>query len=646
MVLSLVELTSREEEAIGQSIVGLEKPDLSMFPIGVRDEILRYSVRYLVKQLKHIAPAAAAKRIPILMDLVTESFVREDLKWDIRKAAESLGESEPVQDMLFVYLGEKEKLLEKAQRFLMTRGNINPPSFDLNHNLDYILSLYKLAGETLDSNAIGNIGLAYMAENISPNRVVEVYRKFKERGIEQKLKKLPLPEIIRACESQIGHTAGMRGTKGREEDVKFAGEAIAFMLSLASRGSNPINIAEKAASLNCFSVAYYIASPVSKAIGEEQSPAKKRNYSRRLETIADRLLEAGLFSRSKAIYASLGKGFDNEKVYGIFIEEIRKNPHSHELLYSTIPMVSYLLNDVPEQELRAFADRTYELTKSGRSFRSKKGLVLAYDFVSKAYRKLNETELAAEVEQKIQRIRQSDNTKKARGMQPKEEVRIHQKNLGDALLEKDGFIDDVVKAYDTGGLAAVKKVIQNYGSRLTEKDFTHNYRVHPVEIVEAVFAKIGRGITDGKQPVPKLRDDYALSTARYALTHGITLGTGYGSYHHSRDNPHLREQISPVAWALGIADLLLQGSGDMSSVVKLAETAAKLGNTDVPPILYRAAAAEQLSHVTQQPRAWDKDFEVDKGPAYSAWEYYTKVGDRGLTSFVKKNFLKGIPLAR
>ena len=127
MVLSLVELTYDEKETIGHSIVGLEKPDLSMFPIGVRDEILKTSIEYLIKQLSHIGPAAAAKRIPPLMDLITKSSVKQHLRFDIGEAAESLGECEPAQDMLFVYLGKKEELLNKALRFLMTRASENPP---------------------------------------------------------------------------------------------------------------------------------------------------------------------------------------------------------------------------------------------------------------------------------------------------------------------------------------------------------------------------------------------------------------------------------------------------------------------------------------------------------------------------------------
>jgi hypothetical protein len=640
MVLSLVQLTDFEKEAIGQSIVGLEKPDLSMFPIGERDEILNKSIEYLIETLERgYGTQDVAKKITSMTELIVESPVKHSLRWDIMKAAEDLSDNAG-QDILFAYF-DKDKLLEKAERQIR-----NPKEIHLVSGLDYILNLHKLAGENLDKKNIQKIALELLYEGkMHSTRVVQVYKKFNEIGATPRLNKSHLTEIIRACESQYHHIFNEQKIEGDELTGKAIGSVLPFTRSKNSvnRIKDSLDIAEKAASINCFNVMYGVASRALDIIGKEK-PLSKKVYAPRLEAIADKLNQGGFFGYSKHLLVKLGKDFDNEKAFSIFIETIRTG---NAKCFQYTPMVQYLLGDVSNQQLKDFADRTYDLIKADKFFTRPNGSLYAYIFVINAYKKLNEAQLAAEAEQAQKgwnEQRMLSLVRKRTHHAPKEqEVIIPQKNLGDALLEMEGFIDDVVKAYDKKGVGAVQKVIQEYGSRLTEKDFTHAYGGHAVEILGHALHKKGRKFyTEGVLGEPT--DGFALKNIEYILLNGTTPGEGYASYHKVRDKENLAKRTKPVDWALGAAVALLENYKNKDEALEAAEIAAKLGKTSVPPILYRIAAAEDLRWITRQPRSWDGKFEIDIGGAYTAGELYKKVGDKGLIAFVENNFLKDVNL--
>ena len=90
MVLSLVKLIHAEHEAIGQSIIGLENPDLSMFPVGERDMILVASIKYLVGLLNNHAPAATIRKIKTVFPMFTLSYMKNIAELNIKRAAEGM----------------------------------------------------------------------------------------------------------------------------------------------------------------------------------------------------------------------------------------------------------------------------------------------------------------------------------------------------------------------------------------------------------------------------------------------------------------------------------------------------------------------------------------------------------------------------
>lgn len=616
MALSLVDLTDYEQKAIGKSIVGLEKPDLSMFPIGARDNILRHSVEFLAGKLNTPAGEDAGQKIPRLLSLITQSHIKESVVWDLRDAHIS---NDTIKDELYSALGLKQELLEKAEDQLSSSDK------DYNHSLDDILRLYELGGKKLDNAGIGAVALRYLVENINPGRLVQSVNKLKELGISPKIPKRNLVSVIRACEAQYG----ISNQTSRDTDQAEAFAAIISILTqYRGTAAKDVKLAVNSAEANCFRVAYLFSSiALNRKTSEEASIDKQA-----ISNIADLLVENGFFYFARYLFEGMGQSFDNKKAFDVFFDGMRnKSPRFNRLT----EMGHYLLHEATEHELREFSEKVYGAIKNSHSFRGNSRLPGL--FVLNAYKKLNERpEVVSEL---TNRLKHSGDNRK--NPATPERIQITQINLGPALAGIKGFDDAVVAAYDANGFLGVQKVIQQYGSLLGEKDFTHPYGGSAVEVVESAFAKKGRKITSEKDRF-RPEDDYAVAATRFSLAHG-SMGTGYGSLFEVRRRPDLIGKIDSAIWALGMADFLLKDDPEFDHAVKVAEIAAKQAGVPVPPILYRFAAAEYLGYVTDlRPSADGKvSLTADIGGAYSAWEFYKKAGDKGFVSFVENNFLKG-----
>ncbi len=620
MVWTLAELTEFEAKNIGQAIIGLDKPDLSMFAPGERDRILSYAIGYIAKNLGNRA-SALVPRIKALHPMLTFDWMREI--HDLKRAVENLPEYSGEQDELFAYFGMRDNLLKKADRELRKkwkRHENGGGSFS-SYSLEQILHLYELAGKKPSEQEITEMGRVYLLENEGDTRALSVATVLQKKGLKPRIENEDLLAILKACDRQLGRA--MAVNRGKEY-LDQSRQAIDFLLEPFTATIQGRMETALSASQSGYG---YVAARLTRIATESATPEQRTGITEQAKTVADRLWKSGLFAFAAGIYKNIGLEFDTEEAYSILVNGLKAGKGNLHFM----PM-QYLLLDVEPSKLRKQAEEIRAMTYDKNSPIAR-GTVqyFAIQFLFAAYLKLGMKQDEIEellVSKKDDEQETTSPSAPAQSEQRQMPARKGQVNLETVLMKMPGFKRDVRKAYGQRGIDGVAGVISEYASRLKEGEFTHLFAA-PEDVLRQVLSESSKGLTR--------------ATEVSLLERAIDVGHEWGDVSHDLEKVGRYSKTDPVSLAFGIISAMFGRYDNPSAVhgVEYAETLIKklkIKGARVPQLLYRLAGAEALGNALEFPRSYKDPYGIDKRRVYEALLFYSKVREPGLRAFADVNF--------
>jgi len=648
MAVTLLELTQREIDSLGRAIIPLDDPDLSMFPYDTQQDILYAAIEELAGGLKGIAAKPNAERALHHYEKLTESWRIDEARRLLLERAEDCWNDE-TQNAIYAGLGEKEKLKEKAEEYFAPDWKIHS-----NTDLDRALKLLELAGETLDAEAPIELGLNYMLEGRNPWRFSQAMEVFDRVGKMPEIPEEKMPEFIKACDDEQSYYLSL-SFSGDEKLEKFQGNFRRAISSLPQTAEYFLKLAGMAIEHECYAMASAYSIGAHRKKTDENAPKIHETVMKNAST----LVERGYFELGRHILESIGQAFDREAAYRIFVESITQdNPKLHWVIANK--MVSGLLLGASPDELKLYATDLHSKLEQPEGI-CKSGIAMAaYAAALEAYARLGDADkffyLASKgIQSSLYEKMDFKKVKILEGRyddlpespactantaaedvthRHKEEHAQEKPTVEDILRKKNEFSSEVLSAYDKGGLQAVQELIVKYAADISGSQTLRLGDINPTNILTTAMFDAGRKPTG---------EDYVKFT-RYALAHQLQYGIGFAAFSDTAENEELRRQISPAEWAMGAAALVahLDNSDFLCYAIKAAEQSAKDSKLEVPPILYRLSAAQELTWASRAPHDPQDKWEHDTTNLYGANQEYMKVGDRGMLEFMDRNFGKMI----
>ncbi len=628
MVTICTELSSEELKAIGASIVSVDNPDLSMFPVNTRDQILSGAFQYLGRWVHHhqYLEGTLAKVVELLPRFTGAHYRDGAVHYILDAAKGSEWIEAPILQAVAPF-GFQDQAQRKAVEFLsVNRARINV--FD--PSLEEVIALYAAGAENLSTPQRQAIAFRYILGAQSSTR------------LSQGLAALNLEDLPILKDKVGGHLVS---------DFLLAGESQLYQYERASVDPEPkvingfyelagklygsdahslADLALVAAKERYMRVSWHIAREASRAELTEGTLGV-------LDSVANQLFRQGYFLKGDEIarYNPTYSPIEPKQAFDIFRDSI-VNP----LRYSSAvhaEMKQYLLG-LPQEIIANNLAAFEELVSAGETEVANHRARLAQDFLKDAYLLLND-------EAGARRIAAREIPAYTKSGLPERNQGPHRETLYDTLKASNSFTQSVLDAYDANGHSGVEDLLHSRASNLDASSLSSVGYLSAVRTIDDAITATGRDYSDGDRK----------AFVHLALNNGPFSGYPAGVYFEQFDSdshpldPHTTLQFALSA-AIGFLPYEMGGEGthnpiDVAELVIASAKAQGINGVHVPQMYYRAVAMKALVGTTYPDRDERNGKIFSQQPVWVSAAYsYQALGDPGLVAFMDRNF--GSPHAR
>ena len=456
---------------------------------------------------------------------------------------------------------------------------------------------------------------------------------YKERGENPKIPKRKTGSLLKAVETEIEHMH-------QQKDNQRISEA--FIIQFPYNTNEYLRLAEIANKNRCPGIRVSFLNLAHRKAAEEE----KERVNAAIAVAAKEYLIPEHFNYSRFLHSVLEQPFPFEQAYTTLLAELNSRAKKGNLSLSVQKDLFNTLKEAPVEVLASIAQDLSTKVKGIKAEATLKNSAESYYHCTlyllgkSCFEKIKDEEgllnlakvgIEQGLEQKSSLLMQYPALRKRAdelpepnpSPEPEEEDSEPPRLPGfrELFFAQEGTAKRILKIYEQKGIEGIDKEIRRYAAKSEGARIREVYSAHPLEILEQALHLEER----------KIAPEDSVKITRYALIHGIPTGLGYSALYQVMETPALKKKVPREEWALGITNLLLNPSHDLTTAIDIAEM---LG--EVPLHLYKEKGLEELGYAIQFSMV--EDWKIDAGYIYGAKENLRKYGDRGLLSFVEKNF--------
>lgn len=695
----LADLDRYELESIGQSLIGLPAPDLSMFVPEQRKEILEAAVEHfealLGTKYKHygIETALAPHVVPLIYAMEREKGCKFYHSDDVLVRSFK----DPVaRARVFASLGKHESALKEVGKAMHLR--------DRSYSLDFILSLHEEAiGRTANEQEFRQLSQYYFFHSGSFDAVSGFVNEHKKRELPIKFDKgTALSSILRIVDSYLA---------SRSSDPKFPEEqgkaSYQFLISLIAPEcyTSTARKAVRQGNLHVAEVLTVMGYQKKDSSGQKQLSRQER---KELVALQHGLMQKGLFAPAYIITKQLETPFDFDAVFAYvqkgFKPSYRAKPHRTEMPQYPVPPSEWhpslqseyisaeILAVMPyanKRQLKKYESAMWKTigTVSPSSLQEPSqvsewlplyNFALAVSGALKYKRAARKTkELFSQLENRQQAFLDALRDTPEPAQSNADDIKPPEtKSLKDILLTDPNYIIKAHSAYLRKGLFGIRDITQKWAQRYDSSTLSIDWSLHPahmlhgillqrnlnlIEYVSAVSRERVKNEAQALDPSAKrILDKALMDIASYEAKTGEQLIGFGGDPLYLVDSGRVGGR-KPVGLESSIFHPLDDHYGDGSK--RIAAFALdgehhikKLGpGSVVPEKIYRIAAAEHLraysdewTGVNERAARHGPTQKIEQ-PSQSQLEsahqniglalhYFRQIQEPGLLAFMQKNF--------
>ena len=639
----VLNLTDYEINAIGQAIVGIPNPDLSMFPPHLKEGILINANHYVERILGNGHPQIQASLAPYagpLLKGIEGTGYYSRLEKEILELFKEPGPKIAV----LVSLGKQDEARKVAADSVTSL------------HLEDVVGNYELAeGRTLDTDELRTVSERYLLENKNHiGKIEHILKAHQKRGIQFAFGKEP--KIIGAVLDDANSYLSLIPIR-KNEELERSQSVYRKTLKEVVSGF----VAEKTDYLELARQCIEKQKPmVAALLGnvflEQFDPVQDTNLKGQLETLAQKFLSSGNAITGKKFMDTIGMPFSYENVYADFIREstLPRKPNEFMkllppfgpsnlacvLLQADKATLSNFAADSASLVTREHADLMQNIAPYADSAR-----IFVYRFAINSNKKIGNTQEEKRLTSLLDEISSKSKIRYSEQITSPQHRKTEPQNLGERLLADSTYVGAAWIAYETRGLSGIRDLTQQWADRYGADAIGRADDAHPIEILTAMFDKKELPLDNHPRDNPNLKHPEVIMARRAIVEYQLTTGEfrdGIGAQTYHDFMAGKLEIPNPERLALGVVgNYTYSHPFSARQMLENAEVFQKhLPGSKVPENLYRMAAADALKEYASQ---WLSDTlrgSHHKRPSYwyPAFEHYQKIGHKGLVRFVEVNF--------